>query len=72
LKFRAGYGSSKDVNGYRDLGLSKEQIFIVGKSNKKQQNLATVSDVDKVICCNVSNIIKNVFKGACLQMSQNI
>ncbi|XP_060558830.1 protein retinal degeneration B-like isoform X3 [Ruditapes philippinarum] len=41
LKFRAGYGSSKDVNGYRDLGLSKEQIFIVGKSNKKQQNLAT-------------------------------
>ncbi|WAR03801.1 PITM1-like protein [Mya arenaria] len=41
LSFRAGYGSSKDINGYRDLGLTQEKIFIVGKANKKQQNLAT-------------------------------
>ncbi|KAL4223794.1 Membrane-associated phosphatidylinositol transfer protein 2 [Mactra antiquata] len=41
LKFRAGYGSSKDINGYKELGLSRDQIFIVGKATKKQQNLAT-------------------------------
>ena len=43
LVYAAGYGSAKDINGYRELGLAREKIFIVGKSNKKQQNLATVS-----------------------------
>ena len=43
--YAAGYGSAKDINGYRELGLTREKIFIVGKSNKKQQNLASVSKV---------------------------
>ena len=43
LVYAAGYGSAKDINGYRELGLTREKIFIVGKSNKKQQNLASVS-----------------------------
>ncbi|XP_052247564.1 protein retinal degeneration B-like isoform X1 [Dreissena polymorpha] len=45
LSLCAAYGSSKDINGYRELGLDKTKIFIVGKSSKKQQNLATfISD----------------------------
>ncbi|KAH3891600.1 hypothetical protein DPMN_015704, partial [Dreissena polymorpha] len=43
LSLCAAYGSSKDINGYRELGLDKTKIFIVGKSSKKQQNLATVN-----------------------------
>lgn len=41
LVYAAGYGSAKDINGYKELGLAREKIFIFGKSNKKQQNLAT-------------------------------
>ena len=43
LVYAAGYGSAKDIHGYKELGLPREKIFIFGKSNKKQQNLATVS-----------------------------
>ncbi|KAL3856433.1 hypothetical protein ACJMK2_011194 [Sinanodonta woodiana] len=40
LVYRAAYGSSKDIAGYKDLGLKKEQIFIVGKASKKQASHA--------------------------------
>ncbi|KAK3581976.1 hypothetical protein CHS0354_003237 [Potamilus streckersoni] len=40
LVYRAAYGSSKDISGYKDLGLKKEQIFIVGKASKKQASHA--------------------------------
>jgi len=34
------YGSSKDINVYSSLGLQANQIYIVGKVGKKQQNAA--------------------------------
>merc|ERR1719500_533962 len=36
IVFRAGYGSSKDVSMYCSLGLTPENIHIVGKLSKKQ------------------------------------
>ena len=33
----AGYGSSKDIVMYASVGLTPEQIHIVGKASKKQQ-----------------------------------
>lgn len=35
LKFVAAYGSSKDINIYKELGLQPHKIFIVGKASKK-------------------------------------
>lgn len=40
--FHAAYGSAKDIAVYAALGLTKEQIFIVGKVSKKHHSLATV------------------------------
>ncbi|KAG1678718.1 Protein retinal degeneration B [Nymphon striatum] len=42
LKVHAGYGSSKDIQMYASLGLKPDQIFIVGKTSKKQQSQAQV------------------------------
>ena len=38
----AAYGSAKDISVYSSLGLKPEQIFIVGKANKKQAAAAQV------------------------------
>ncbi|XP_062569134.1 protein retinal degeneration B-like isoform X1 [Saccostrea cucullata] len=35
LLFKAGYGSNKDIYVYKELGLTPQQIYIVGKSSKK-------------------------------------
>lgn len=43
--FRASYGSNKDIAVYKDLDMKPEQIYTVGKASKKQQGLATVSNV---------------------------
>ena len=42
IELRAAYGSNKDINIYRDLGLQPHQIFIVGKASKKQHAQAQV------------------------------
>ncbi|XP_059163186.1 protein retinal degeneration B-like isoform X4 [Physella acuta] len=42
IELKAAYGSSKDIAIYRDLGLSAEEIFIVGKASKKQHGLAQI------------------------------
>lgn len=34
--YHAAYGSAKDIAVYSALGLTKDQIFIVGKVSKKQ------------------------------------
>ncbi|KAF2354577.1 DDHD domain [Trinorchestia longiramus] len=36
----AAYGSTKDISVYSGLGLSPEQIYVVGKAGKKQQTQA--------------------------------
>lgn len=36
------YGSAKDISVYAGLGLRPDQIYIVGKAGKKQQQQATV------------------------------
>ncbi|KAL7635918.1 UNVERIFIED_CONTAM: hypothetical protein RMT77_013735 [Armadillidium vulgare] len=38
----AAYGSAKDISVYSSLGLKPEQIYIVGKANKKQSSSAQV------------------------------
>lgn len=43
LSVVAAYGSSKDITVYTNIGLKPDQIFIVGKTSKKQQALAQVS-----------------------------
>ncbi|CAN7986854.1 unnamed protein product [Ixodes hexagonus] len=40
--YHAAYGSAKDIAVYSALGLSKDQIFIVGKVSKKQYSQAIV------------------------------
>nr|XP_022338913.1 protein retinal degeneration B-like isoform X2 [Crassostrea virginica] len=42
ILFKAGYGSSKDIYVYKELGLSPQQTYIVGKSSKKQMSQAQV------------------------------
>ncbi|PVD31481.1 hypothetical protein C0Q70_06893 [Pomacea canaliculata] len=42
VDYVAAYGSSKDVNIYRELGLQAQQIFIVGKASKKQYSQAQI------------------------------
>lgn len=42
IVYHAAYGSAKDIAVYSALGLTKEQIFIVGKVSKKQHSQATV------------------------------
>ncbi|KAH7956452.1 hypothetical protein HPB52_009916 [Rhipicephalus sanguineus] len=42
IVYHAAYGSAKDIAVYTALGMTKEQIFIVGKVSKKQHSLATV------------------------------
>ncbi|KAK4309749.1 hypothetical protein Pmani_018626 [Petrolisthes manimaculis] len=42
LSVVAAYGSSKDITVYTSIGLKPDQIFIVGKTSKKQQALAQV------------------------------
>ncbi|XP_076054532.1 retinal degeneration B isoform X3 [Oratosquilla oratoria] len=42
LVIQAAYGSSKDISVYTAIGLSPEQIYIVGKANKKQHSLSQV------------------------------
>jgi hypothetical protein len=37
---RAAYGSSKDIWVYQSIGMTADNIYIVGKVSKKQQNLA--------------------------------
>lgn len=43
LSVVAAYGSSKDITVYTNIGLKPDQIFIVGKTSKKQQAIAQVS-----------------------------
>lgn len=38
----AAYGSSKDINVYNSIGLNSKQIYIVGKTSKKQQSQAII------------------------------
>ncbi|KAF5282248.1 hypothetical protein FQR65_LT14380 [Abscondita terminalis] len=38
----SAYGSSKDISVYTSIGLKPKQIYIVGKTSKKQQNQATL------------------------------
>ncbi|KAK4872443.1 hypothetical protein RN001_014472 [Aquatica leii] len=38
----SAYGSSKDISMYTSVGLKSKQIYIVGKTSKKQQNQATL------------------------------
>ncbi|XP_018026574.1 protein retinal degeneration B [Hyalella azteca] len=38
----AAYGSTKDIGVYSGLGLAPEQIYVVGKANKKQHTQAQV------------------------------
>lgn len=42
LTICAAYGSSKDIAVYSAVGLKPSQIFIVGRVNKKYQNVATI------------------------------
>ncbi|RUS73636.1 hypothetical protein EGW08_018609, partial [Elysia chlorotica] len=42
IQLRAAYGSNKDINFYRELGLHAHQIFIVGKASKKQHSQAQI------------------------------
>ncbi|XP_056002501.1 protein retinal degeneration B-like isoform X4 [Ostrea edulis] len=42
ILYKAGYGSNKDIYVYKELGLSPQQIYIVGKSSKKQLSQAQV------------------------------
>lgn len=42
ILYKAGYGSNKDIYVYKELGLSPQQIYIVGKSSKKQMTQAQV------------------------------
>jgi hypothetical protein len=35
----AAYGSSKDISVYASLGLKSEQIFVIGKPSRRQNNL---------------------------------
>uniref|UniRef100_A0A5S6QLR7 DDHD domain-containing protein n=1 Tax=Trichuris muris TaxID=70415 RepID=A0A5S6QLR7_TRIMR len=37
IKIEVAYGSSKDVRGYRELGLDADHIFAIGKISKKLQ-----------------------------------
>ena len=41
IVFHCAYGSSKDISVYSGLGLRPDQIYIVGKSSKKQAGQAT-------------------------------
>nr|XP_026694786.1 membrane-associated phosphatidylinositol transfer protein 2 isoform X1 [Ciona intestinalis] len=41
LIYAAGYGSSKDIAVYSQLGIEPDRIFIVGKVSKKQANQST-------------------------------
>ena len=41
--FQAAYGSAKDISVYSGLGLTQEQIYVVGKANKKQHAQAQVT-----------------------------
>ena len=40
---RGAYGSSKDIYVYQSVGVTAENIFIVGKVSKKQYKEAVVS-----------------------------
>ncbi|XP_061189651.1 protein retinal degeneration B-like isoform X2 [Saccostrea echinata] len=42
LLFKAGYGSNKDIYVYKELGLTPQQIYIVGKSSRKHMSHAQV------------------------------
>ncbi|KAA3681477.1 uncharacterized protein DEA37_0013445 [Paragonimus westermani] len=43
LKIHCAYGSGKDVNLYRSLGLPPEKIFVVGRISRNQSLQSTVS-----------------------------
>lgn len=43
LEIHAAYGSSKDISVYSSVGMTSDQIFIVGKSSKKNCKEANVS-----------------------------
>lgn len=42
IKISAAYGSMKDMSVYSTLGLAPNQIYIVGRSSKKHQQLCQV------------------------------
>lgn len=42
LSFQAAYGSAKDISVYKEVGLTSEHIFVIGKVSKKIQNQAQV------------------------------
>ena len=43
VMIQSAYGSAKDISVYSGLGLTPEQIYVVGKVNKKQHNQAQVN-----------------------------
>ena len=42
MVIQSAYGSAKDISVYSSIGLKSEQIYIVGKVNKKQHGIAQV------------------------------
>ncbi|CAF0833193.1 unnamed protein product [Brachionus calyciflorus] len=42
LKLQAGYGSSKDISMYNNLGVDPSRIFIIGKMKSKNSNQAVI------------------------------
>ncbi|XP_060064604.1 protein retinal degeneration B-like [Ylistrum balloti] len=42
IVYKAAYGSNKDIYVYRELGLTSQQMFIVGKASKKQAGQAQI------------------------------
>ena len=50
IEIHAAYGSSKDISVYSSVGLTSDQIFIVGKASKKNCKEANVSDT-MLKCC---------------------
>ncbi|KAK3083813.1 hypothetical protein FSP39_003585 [Pinctada imbricata] len=42
VSFKAAYGSSKDIYVYKELGMTTQQIFVIGKASKKYLSQAQV------------------------------
>ncbi|XP_069134986.1 protein retinal degeneration B-like isoform X2 [Argopecten irradians] len=42
IVYKGAYGSNKDIYVYRELGLTSQQMFIVGKASKKQLGQAQI------------------------------
>ncbi|CAI9741236.1 protein retinal degeneration B-like isoform X1 [Octopus vulgaris] len=56
LLFKAAYGSAKDIGIYKDLEISQQQIFIVGKASKKHYSQAQI--LSEGYASHLSNLMK--------------